>query len=129
MKLTILTHIILGAIVTGLFFGLGFIDMNRLGEATLKHKPSLLFAHSKAIAHDGGSIHWDSLIYSGHEGRRMRIWEEDGKTVVADGFQGQNWTWKYHNLIWIYLVIAGSLMGSLLTNRFKRTEESINNPD
>ena len=115
MKKSLLIHITLAVIAGTLFFGLGTIDKNRYNKASISHKPVLLFSHEKAIAHDGGSIHWDSIIYSAHEARRMRVWEEDGKQVIADGFQGKWWMWKYHNLVWISLILLASLLCSIIT--------------
>ncbi len=103
------------AIAGVMFFALGSIDKNRLEKGTISHKPELFFSHDKALVSDGGSIYWESLIYSADENRRMRVWEEGEDTKIADGFQGTSWTWKYHNLVWIYLIIGGSFLGSLIT--------------
>ena len=113
---------ILGLVGGILFFSLGTIDKSRVSKASLSFQPNLLFAHDKLLLSDGGSIYWESLIYSAHESRAMRVWEENGETKVADGFQGSQWTWKYHNLIWIWLIIGGSAIGSIIT--FQRTRNA-----
>ncbi len=115
MKKILQIHVSLWVIIAWLFFGLGNIDKKRFEAASLSHKPSLLFSHDKLLVKDGGSIYWESLIYSAHEGRGMRAWEEDGETKIADGFQGIWWTWKYHNLVWLYLIIGGSFVGSSIS--------------
>lgn len=117
MKKIIIIHISLCLLVSLLFWGLGSIDKNRFEKASANHKPSLLFAHDKILIKDGGSIYWESLMYRATEQRRMRTWKEQGKTIVADGFQGTSWNWKYHNLIWIWLIIVGSLISSIFTRR------------
>jgi hypothetical protein len=110
-------HSVLAIILTVAFFSLGFYDKSNLEKASLTHKPQLLFNHSKDIAKDGGSIYWDSRIYSASEQREMRVWEVDGETQVAAGFQGVLWTWKYHNLVWLLMILAGSLIGSFISYR------------
>ena len=114
MKKAIIIHFTLSIAIGVLFFGLGSIDKNRLEQASIDYKPNLLFAHDKAIAHDGGSVHWESLMYSAHEGRRLKVWEENGKTEVTDGFQGSSWTWKYHNFVWLLLMLLASLTSCLI---------------
>lgn len=117
MKQILLTHIILFIVAVGTFFSLGWIDKARFDQASLSHKPKLLFSHSKHLMHDGGSIHWESVLYYAHESRRMRVWEEHGETQVANGFQKNDsyWRWEYRNLIWICLMIGASFTGAIFT--------------
>jgi hypothetical protein len=103
MKRILIVHLILGIVTGVIFTSLGKIDKGHLDKASLSHKPELLFAHDKLLVRDGGSIYWDSLIYWAQENR------------VGAGFQGVTWTWKFHNLIWIWLIIGGSTLGSLFT--------------
>ena len=122
MKMILLIHVILCIATGAIFTSLGMIDKGRLNKASLSHKPELLFAFDKGLVRDGGSIYWDSLIYSAQEYRATRAWKEDGETKIADGFQGVSWTWKYHNLVWIWLIIGGSALGSIVT--FHRTRNA-----
>ncbi len=115
MKKILLIHLML-CIATGvIFISLGKIDKGRLDKASLSHKPELLFSHDKMLVKDGGSIYWDSLIYRAEERRATRSWLEDRENEISKGFQGVTWTWKFHNLIWIFLVIGGSTLGSMVT--------------
>ena len=117
MRRILTIHIILLLTAIGAFFTLGWIDKTRFDKASLSYEPELLFSYSKCLIRDGGSIYWDSLIYNAHESRRMRVWQEGGETQVADGFQGTSWTWKYHNVVWISLIIGSSFIGSFVTFR------------
>ena len=95
---------------------MGAIDKNRFDKASLSHHPELLFNHARNIVRDGGSIVWESLMYSAHEGRAMQVSSEDGEVKIEDGFQGTRWTWKYYNLGWVWLVIGGSIVGSITSH-------------
>jgi len=108
MKPIILLHCVLIIIATTLFVSLAVIDKHLLEKASLSHHPDLMFSHQKSIFEDGGSISWESLMYSAYENREMKM---DG----SDDFRGTRWTWKLHNLLWIWLVLGGSFIGSMIT--------------
>ena len=115
MKKIILIHACMLATSIFLFFTCGVIDKGRLEKASLSHHPNLLFSHEKCVVRDGGSIYWRSLIYNGYEKRSMKLWEEDEELLGERDFQGIDWTWKYHNLVWLALMVGSSFVGSVVT--------------
>ncbi len=110
------------------FFTLGAIDKARLEKASASHNPELLFNHARHLIEDGGSIYWESLIYSAEERRAALVYEEKGIAKVSS-FQGVWWEWKYHNAIWICLIVGGSFMGSLITSLKIKQAEHLLSPD
>jgi len=102
--------------LVSVFFMLGWIDKARLDQASLTNKPKLVFAHEKIIVKDGGSVIWESFIYSAGESRHMEVIQLNDMHII-DGFQGVNWKWEFHNLLWILLTVGVSFTYQFITER------------
>lgn len=65
--------------------------------------------------YDGGSIRYESFVYSALESRRREAAkDENGNDVWRAGYQGFTWSWKHLNTLWIIVILATSFLISFI---------------
>lgn len=93
------------------FYSVGLIDRARLGASGVEIRKAPLFIHTADYFYDGGSIRYDSFVYSAFESRRREVFkDEEGRERSRPGYQGYYWRWKHLNSLWILALIGTSFL-------------------
>ena len=112
MKKNISIHLALFALLIAAFYAAGLVDKARLDASNADTRKVPLFSHTECYFLDGGSIGYDSFVYSAFESRRLEdVKDEDGRVLGGwSGYQGYTWRWHHLNTLWIAALLALSFM-------------------
>jgi len=112
LKKILFIHLTLFISLASAFYATGLIDKARLDTSDINTRNVPIFSYRERHVTDGGSIFYESFIYSAFESRRLEVIKDKNgiSLTVQSGYQGYTWKWHHHRMLLIASILAVSFL-------------------